>query len=56
MQRVFREYERRKAARGRIDFEDLLELAIRMLDEDDAALGDASATATARSPSTSTRT
>jgi DNA helicase II / ATP-dependent DNA helicase PcrA len=34
--RVFREYEKRKAAAGAIDFEDLLELAIRLLGEDDA--------------------
>ena len=38
MVRVFREYERRKAALGRVDFEDLLELAIRMYDESPAAL------------------
>jgi DNA helicase II / ATP-dependent DNA helicase PcrA len=38
MARVFREYERRKAAAGRTDFEDLLELAIRMYDEDAVAL------------------
>ena len=30
---MYREYERRKAARGEIDFEDLLELAIRTLHE-----------------------
>jgi DNA helicase-2/ATP-dependent DNA helicase PcrA len=33
MERVFAEYERRKAAAGKVDFEDLLELAIRMLDD-----------------------
>ncbi len=38
MARVFREYERRKSALGKIDFEDLLEHAIRMYDEDAAAL------------------
>ncbi|MGH2997427.1 MAG: ATP-dependent helicase, partial [Gaiellaceae bacterium] len=38
MERVFRLYEERKVARGRIDFEDLLELAVRMYDEDPAAL------------------
>jgi DNA helicase-2/ATP-dependent DNA helicase PcrA len=38
MHRVFREYERRKGAKGLVDFEDLLELAIRMYDEDDRAL------------------
>ncbi len=37
MQRVYRDYERRKAASGLVDFEDLLELAIRMYDEDAAA-------------------
>jgi DNA helicase-2/ATP-dependent DNA helicase PcrA len=30
MARVYREYERRKEARGEIDFEDLLELAVRL--------------------------
>jgi DNA helicase-2/ATP-dependent DNA helicase PcrA len=35
--RVFREYERRKAAAGAIDFEDLLERAIRLLEEDERA-------------------
>jgi DNA helicase-2/ATP-dependent DNA helicase PcrA len=34
MERVYGEYERRKAARGLVDFEDLLELAVRMLEED----------------------
>ena len=38
MERVFRTYEERKAGRGLVDFEDLLELAIRMYDEDAAAL------------------
>ena len=33
--RVFREYERRKAAEGLIDFEDLLERAVRMLEADE---------------------
>ena len=37
MTRVFREYERRKNATGKIDFEDVLELAVRMFDEDDQA-------------------
>jgi len=36
--RVFREYERRKAEAGELDFEDLLEHAIRLLEEDDEAL------------------
>jgi DNA helicase-2/ATP-dependent DNA helicase PcrA len=40
MQRVFREYEQRKDAEGAIDFEDLLERAIRTLDGDPAALAD----------------
>ena len=38
MARVFREYERRKAAAGRIDFEDLLDRAIRMYEEEPQAL------------------
>ena len=38
MARVFRQYEERKAARGRIDFEDVLELAIRLFDEDETAV------------------
>ena len=38
MERVFRTYEERKAGRGVVDFEDLLELAIRMFDKDAAAL------------------
>jgi DNA helicase II / ATP-dependent DNA helicase PcrA len=38
MVKVFRQYERRKDAQGRIDFEDLLELAIRLYDEDDGAV------------------
>ena len=37
MQRVFRDYERRKQERGLVDFEDLLELAIRLYDEDPTA-------------------
>jgi DNA helicase-2/ATP-dependent DNA helicase PcrA len=36
--RVFREYERAKAAEGALDFEDLLERAIRLLEEDGQAL------------------
>ena len=36
--RVFREYERRKAEAGAIDFEDLLGLTIRMFEEDEQAL------------------
>jgi DNA helicase-2/ATP-dependent DNA helicase PcrA len=36
--RVFREYERRKTDEGALDFEDLLERAIRLLEEDDEAL------------------
>jgi ATP-dependent DNA helicase UvrD/PcrA len=38
--RVFREYERRKAAAGALDFEDLLELAVRQLDHDPHVLAD----------------
>ncbi|HEU5244293.1 MAG TPA: ATP-dependent DNA helicase UvrD2 [Gaiellaceae bacterium] len=33
--RVFREYERRKAAEGMLDFEDLLDRAVRLLEEDE---------------------
>jgi DNA helicase-2/ATP-dependent DNA helicase PcrA len=36
--RVFREYERKKAEEGAIDFEDLLGHAIRLLEEDEQAL------------------
>jgi len=38
MQRVYREYERRKADQGYFDFEDLLELAVRLYDADAGAL------------------
>ena len=38
MQRVFSRYEAWKREAGRIDFEDLLELTIRLLDEDEHAL------------------
>jgi ATP-dependent DNA helicase UvrD/PcrA len=38
MARVFREYERRKVSSGLIDFEDLLELTVRMYEEDECAL------------------
>src|SRR5919204_4695685 len=38
MARVFREYERRKAAGGYVDFEDLLELAIRLFEDDPHAV------------------
>jgi DNA helicase II / ATP-dependent DNA helicase PcrA len=37
MERVFRQYEERKAERGLLDFEDLLELAVRMYDESSEA-------------------
>jgi len=37
MERVYREYERRKAERGLFDFEDMLELAVRLLEEDPSA-------------------
>jgi DNA helicase-2/ATP-dependent DNA helicase PcrA len=40
MTRVFREYERRKAESGWFDFEDLLELAIRLFDDDPNALAE----------------
>jgi DNA helicase II / ATP-dependent DNA helicase PcrA len=40
MGRVYREYERRKAGRGLVDFEDLLELTIRMYDEDANAVAE----------------
>jgi DNA helicase II / ATP-dependent DNA helicase PcrA len=40
MGRVFREYERRKEGRGLVDFEDLLELCIRMYDEDANAVAE----------------
>ena len=40
MTRVFREYERRKADAGLVDFEDLLELAIRLFDDDGDALAE----------------
>jgi ATP-dependent DNA helicase UvrD/PcrA len=38
MATVFREYERRKQASGLIDFEDLLELAVRMYEHDESAV------------------
>jgi DNA helicase-2/ATP-dependent DNA helicase PcrA len=38
MLRVYREYERRKADQGYYDFEDLIELAIRLFDADEGAL------------------
>jgi DNA helicase II / ATP-dependent DNA helicase PcrA len=38
MERVFRSYEARKAGRGLVDFEDLLELATRLYDEHPAAV------------------
>ena len=37
MRRVFREYERRKAEEGMLDFEDLLERAVRLLEGDQQA-------------------
>ena len=33
MQRVYREYEKRKSAEGLVDFEDLLELAVRLFED-----------------------
>jgi DNA helicase-2/ATP-dependent DNA helicase PcrA len=40
MLRVYREYEKRKAARSEIDFEDVLELAVRLLEHDEQARAD----------------
>jgi DNA helicase-2/ATP-dependent DNA helicase PcrA len=40
MLRVFREYERRKAARRELDFEDVLELAVRLYEDDEHARAD----------------
>jgi len=37
MHRVYRDYERRKADAGLVDFEDLLERAVRLFERDDAA-------------------
>jgi ATP-dependent DNA helicase UvrD/PcrA len=37
MERVYREYERRKAERGLVDFEDMLERAVRLLEQDRSA-------------------
>jgi DNA helicase II / ATP-dependent DNA helicase PcrA len=39
MLRVFREYERRKAEAGAVDFEDLLERAVALLENDAGAVG-----------------
>jgi DNA helicase-2/ATP-dependent DNA helicase PcrA len=43
MTRVFREYERRKTEAGYVDFEDLLELAVGMYEQEPAALAAARA-------------
>ena len=40
MHTVYREYERRKSERGEIDFEDVLELAVRLLETDEQARAD----------------
>ena len=40
MHTVYREYERRKADRGEIDFEDLLELAVSLFETDEQARAD----------------
>ena len=40
MERVYAGYERRKRAMGRLDFEDMLGLAVRLFDEHDAAARD----------------
>ena len=37
MARVYRDYERRKEEDGLVDFEDLLERAVRLFERDDAA-------------------
>ena len=37
MHRIYRDYERRKAAEGAIDFEDLLALAVELFERDGAA-------------------
>ena len=54
MGRVYREYERRKAERGLVDFEDLL--ALHRLYDEDANASPSSARAVERSRSTSSRT
>ena len=38
MLRVYREYEKRKAEQSYVDFEDLIEMAIRLFDADSGAL------------------
>ena len=55
MHRVYARYEEGKQAKGYVDFEDLLELAVRTYEEDEQALATFRG-ATAPSPSTSTRT
>ena len=40
MRKVFRFYEAEKAERGFVDFEDLLELAVRLFDEDERAVAE----------------
>jgi ATP-dependent DNA helicase UvrD/PcrA len=40
MKRVFRAYEHEKVERGFVDFEDLLELAVRLFEEDEHALSE----------------
>ncbi len=40
MLRVFRRYEAQKTERGYVDFEDVLELAVRLFDEDERALAE----------------
>jgi DNA helicase-2/ATP-dependent DNA helicase PcrA len=40
MYTVYREYERRKASRGELDFEDVLELAVRLYESDEHARAD----------------
>ena len=55
MQRVFRDYERRKEERGSVDFEDLLARAVE-LSSAMRTRSVSSRRAIGRSPSTSTRT
>ena len=56
MHRVFDGYERRKRSMGRLDFEDMLGLALRLFDEHPDAADAGPVDGSPRSPSTSTRT
>ena len=53
---LYRRYEAAKARAGRIDFEDMLEMTVRLIEDDAGVPRSRSATATAGSASTSTRT